>query len=80
MPLQLGLTYDRIALPVQNSLLKAWRLQFDRAAETYNAVVLSMRHCGVCCRRTHALPDRNLRLPTEKQIHYAIAVARELED
>lgn len=78
MPLQLVLAYDRIALPVRNSLLEAWRLQFDRAAETCNAVALSKRHCGVCCRRTHALPGRNLRLPAEKQIRYATAIAREL--
>lgn len=79
MPPQLMLEeYDRIDLPVQNSLLEAWRLQFDRAAETYNTVVLSKRIAARVAEGFMHCLDREIQPPTEKQIRYATAIAREL--
>lgn len=77
MPLQLVLD-DQIDLPVQNSLLEAWRSQLDRAAETYNTTVLSKRIAACVAEGfTHCL-DRDLRPPTGRQIRYATAISREL--
>ncbi|HET7562383.1 MAG TPA: hypothetical protein VFJ87_08405 [Rhodanobacteraceae bacterium] len=79
MPLQLVLDeYDRIDLPIKDSLLEAWRLQFDRAAVTYNTVVLSER-VAICVAEglTQCL-DWDLQPPTEKQMRYATDIAREL--
>ena len=79
MPLQLVLDeYDRIDLPIKDSLLEAWRLQFDRAAVTYNTVQLSER-VAVCVAEglTQCL-DWDLQPPTEKQVRYAQAISREL--
>lgn len=79
MPLQLVLDeYDRIDLPIKDSLLEAWRLQFDRAVMTYNTVVLSERVATCVAERlTHCL-DWDLQPPTEKQMRYATTIAREL--
>ena len=79
MPLQLVLDeYDQIDLPIKDSLLEAWRLQFNRAAVTYNTVVLSER-VATCVAEglTHCL-DWDLQPPTEKQMRYATTIAREL--
>lgn len=79
MPPQLMLDEcDRIGLSVQNSLLEAWRLQFDRAAGTYNTAVLSKRIAACVAEGFRHCLDRDLQPPTQKQICYTTAVAREL--
>jgi len=79
MPLQLVLDeYDRIDLPIKDSLLEAWRLQFDRAMVTYNTVVLSERVATCVAEGLTQCLDWDLQPPTEKQTRYATAIAREL--
>lgn len=79
MPLQLVLDeYDRIDLPIKDSLLEAWRLQFDRAAMTYNTVVLSERIATCVAEGLTQCLDWDLQPPTEKQLRYANVIAREL--
>ena len=80
MPLQLVLDeYDRIDLPLADSVLEAWRLQFDRAAITRNTVVLAERVAGCVADGLTKCLDWDLQPPTEKQLRYAQAVARELK-
>jgi hypothetical protein len=79
MMLQLVLDeYDRIDLPVTDSLLEAWRLQFDRAAITYNTVCLAERIATCVAEGLTKCLDWDLQPPTEKQLRYAEAISREL--
>lgn len=79
MPLQLVLDeYDRIDLPIRDSLLEAWRLQFDRAAITYNTVQLSERVAVCVVEGLTQCLDWDLQPPTDKQVRYAQAISREL--
>lgn len=79
MMLQLVLDeYDRIDLPVTDSLLEAWRLQFDRAAITYNTASLAGRIATCVADGLTKCLDWDLQPPTEEQLRYAQAISREL--
>lgn len=79
MPLQLVLDeYDRIDLPITDSVLEAWRLQFDRAAITYNTTQLSERIAACVVDGLRQCLDWDMQPPTEKQVRYAQAISREL--
>lgn len=79
MPLQLVLDeYTRIDVPLTDSMLEAWRLQFDRAALARNTCPLAERLAAcIAAGLVHCL-DADLQPPTEKQVRYAQAIAREL--
>lgn len=79
MPLQLVLDeYDRIDLPLEDSELEAWRLQFDRAAVTYSTVQLAHRVANCVADGLTQCLDWDLQPPSEKQLRYAQDIAREL--
>jgi hypothetical protein len=79
MPLQLALDeYDRIDLPLDDATLEAWRLQFDRAAQTLNSQVLSDRLAARIVEGLWQCLDPDLRLPSGRQVQFATAVARGL--
>lgn len=70
--------YDRIDLPIKESLLEAWRLQFDRAALARDTVPLSERIATCVAEGLTQCLDWDLQPPTEKQLRYATTIAREL--
>jgi hypothetical protein len=79
MPLQLVLDeYDRIDVPLDDGMLEAWRLQFDRAAVTRNTYALSERLAACIAMNIAECLDWDLQLPTEKQVQFASAIARRL--
>lgn len=79
MPLQLVLDeYSRIDIPLADSTLAAWGLQFDRAARSRNTCPLAERLAACVAAGLEQCLDADLQPPTEKQIHYAQGIAREL--
>lgn len=79
MPLQLVLDeFDRIDLPLDDGALEAWRLQFDRAAAYRNSYVLSERLAACIASSIVECLDWDLQPPTEKQVRYAMAIAKAL--
>lgn len=79
MPVQLVLDeYDRIDVPLHDSTLEAWRLQFDRAALARDTCALSERIAACVAAGLTQCLDWDLQPPTEKQLRYANTIAREL--
>jgi hypothetical protein len=79
MSLQLVLDgSDGIDIPLEDSLLAAWRLQLDRAALTRNTFAMGERLAASFAASLSQCLDPDLRPPTEKQLRHAITIAREL--
>lgn len=69
---------DGIDIPMEDSLLAAWRLQRDRAALTRNTFALGERLAASFAASLSQCLDPDLRPPTEKQLRHALTIAREL--
>ncbi|MBS0556672.1 MAG: hypothetical protein JSR27_04580 [Proteobacteria bacterium] len=79
MPLQLVLDdYERIDVPLDDAMLEAWKLQYDRSIAMCNSHALSARLASCVAACIAQCLDADLQLPTEKQIQFATAIAREL--
>lgn len=79
MPLQLILDDDGgIPIPMDDTVQEAWQLQFDRAAHAGTLQGLRER-LGNCFARSLAeCLDADLKPPTDAQLSYATAIARDL--
>lgn len=79
MSLQLVLDgADGIDIPLEDSLLAAWRLQLDRAALTRSTFAMTERLAACFAASLCQCLDPDLRPPTEKQLRHALTIAREL--
>lgn len=79
MQLQLVLDdYDPLDIPLQDSVLEAWSLQFDRAIKAGTIADVAGRIASSIADGLAKGLDRDLQPPTEKQLRYAAAIAREL--
>jgi hypothetical protein len=79
MPLQLVIDDDRhIPIPLDELTEEAWALQFERAAR--QGAVDSLRERLATCFAAALAEclDADLRRPTEAQLKYAMAIARDL--
>lgn len=70
--------FDGIDIPLEDSMLEAWRLQLDRAAQTRNTDALCRRLATCFAGSLAQCLDADLAAPTAKQIAYAMAISREL--
>ena len=79
MSLQLVLDgSDGIDIPLEDSLLAAWRLQLDRAALTRSTFAMTERLAACFAASLCQCLDPDLRPPSEKQLRHALTIAREL--
>jgi len=69
---------DGIDIPLEDSLLAAWRLQLDRAALTRSTFAMTERLAACFAASLCQCLDPDLRQPTEKQLRHALTIAREL--
>jgi hypothetical protein len=69
---------DGIDIPLEDSLLAAWRLQLDRAALTRSTFAMTERLAACFAASLCQCLDPDLRPPTEKQLRHALTIAREL--
>jgi hypothetical protein len=69
---------DAIEIPLEDSLLAAWRLQLDRAALARNTFAMGERLAACFAASLSQCLDPDLRPPTEKQLRHALTIAREL--
>ena len=69
---------DGIEIPLEDSLLAAWRLQLDRAALTRSTFAMTERLAACFAASLCQCLDPDLRPPTEKQLRHALTIAREL--
>ena len=69
---------DAIDIPLEDSLVAAWRLQLDRASLTRNKFAMNERLAACFAASLSQCLDPDLRPPTEKQLRHALTIAREL--
>lgn len=70
--------FDRICIPLDDGALEAWRLQLDRAIRAGSSSALCGRLASSVAASIEQCLDRDLQPPTENQVRYAMAIAREL--
>lgn len=67
-----------IDIPVDDSVLETWQIQLGRASEADAVGVLQRRLAGCVAAGIAECLDPDLRPPSEAQVNYATAIAREL--
>lgn len=70
--------YDPVDIPLEDSALEAWSLQFDRADKAGALADVSRRIAATVADALSRCLDWDLQPPSDKQLRFAAAIAREL--